>query len=74
MSEDENKIEKLQGMQLSPAAYVLLGLLGGCISAVILVTYITKANNLGKKKKSYRRGGPSSGSPLTGGFEDEKLV
>eukprot|EP00347_Sterkiella_histriomuscorum_P004168 403361493 len=71
INEDENKIDKLQGMQLSPATYVLLGVVGGCISAVVLITYVSKSNQSQKKRK-YRRGGPSSGSPLTGGLDEEK--
>lgn len=60
-------------LQMSPSTYVLIGLVSGAIAAVVLVAYMSKQN---MKKKKYttksRRGGPSSGSPLTSALDEEK--
>jgi len=56
------------------STYLIIGLVIGSIASVMLVAYINKQAREKKnsKRKHFKRGGPSSGSPLTGTSLDEE--
>ncbi|CDW79110.1 protein disulfide [Stylonychia lemnae] len=66
---EQQKTEQA-GVQLSPATYILLGLIGGTLASVTLIAYVSRQNV--KQRKAKMRREPSSGSPLTRSLDEEK--
>lgn len=59
-------------MRINGSIYLIIGLVIGSLASVTLVAYINKQSKHKNKKKLMKRGGPSSGSPLTGITLDEE--